>query len=547
MRWLAIALLLTQSVGQQPPTFRAGTVLVPVDVRVVDRDGNPVRDLRRDDFTVVEDRIPQEIAHFSTHEYDERTSAAAAGLSQSTSSSPALSAPTHRTFVFVLGRGRLRGPSKGIQALVEFVRTGLRPGDRLAVVAYDRITHVTADREGIIRLLQHYDAHHEELEALLDHWYSSLLVGYVSRDHAPPVNLQRRIDEFVGAPGLPSFRHLLSMPPEMAGQLEVDRRTALDRNQDGTSAFVNFASTAQDLEKLHATIDYLRLLDGEKHVIFLTEEGLHGAPRGEYAQVLARVAADARVTVSTIHTAGLPVSWARDGNRVWIEGPTWQQRWAYADSRTIAQRTGGLASVFDYAAPALDRVERSTRFTYLLGYHPKSSNWDGKPRRIEVKVNRKNVTVLYRHEYYARKESRPYDYRERLTEARIAGARNYRSAVTDIPLKLAATLKENRGGKTKVDVQLTVDASRVRFSESDGRHAASIEIALFVAAGSGRQIGTVRKRIDLKLTPANYEALRRDGIAFAAVVDASDRARYVKAVVYDYTADRVGSAGAEVK
>jgi VWFA-related protein len=41
-----------QGTAQQPPTFRAGTDLITVDVAVVDRDGRPVEDLAAGDFTV---------------------------------------------------------------------------------------------------------------------------------------------------------------------------------------------------------------------------------------------------------------------------------------------------------------------------------------------------------------------------------------------------------------------------------------------------------------------------------------------------------------
>jgi hypothetical protein len=33
--------------AQGPPTFRSGVNIVPVDVRVIDRDGKPVADLRQ--------------------------------------------------------------------------------------------------------------------------------------------------------------------------------------------------------------------------------------------------------------------------------------------------------------------------------------------------------------------------------------------------------------------------------------------------------------------------------------------------------------------
>ena len=355
IRALSILIVLQAAlVAQQPqrPLFRAETILVPVDVRVVDPDGSAVNDIGREEFTVFENGVAQEISHFSVHAYQENLSRAGTDASASDGSPSMLVAPSYRTFVFVLGRGRLRGPSRGLGALIDFVRTGINPTDRLAVVAYDRITHITSDRDAVVRLLQGYDERHEELEALLDHWYSSPLSSYMGID--PPPNLQRRIDDLFGAPGLPPMRHLLSMPPEVEGQLAEDQRRAFDSDANGTSDFVAFASAGQDLEKLHATIDYLRLLEGEKHVIFLTEEGLNGATKGWYGETLARLAADARVTVSTIHTGGLPLTWHFGGRtvpKVWLEGPTWNQQWLTPASYEASLHDGiALRAVVDATA-----------------------------------------------------------------------------------------------------------------------------------------------------------------------------------------------------
>ena len=59
--------------GQQPPrsanvpatVLRVTTRLVLVDVVVTDKSGNPVTDLTRDDFTLLENSKPQRIATFS--------------------------------------------------------------------------------------------------------------------------------------------------------------------------------------------------------------------------------------------------------------------------------------------------------------------------------------------------------------------------------------------------------------------------------------------------------------------------------------------------
>ena len=64
---IAAPVLLAQSerpAGQQPPTFRAGTNVVRVDVAVVDKHGHLLTDLSRDDFTLSEDGVPQTIDAF---------------------------------------------------------------------------------------------------------------------------------------------------------------------------------------------------------------------------------------------------------------------------------------------------------------------------------------------------------------------------------------------------------------------------------------------------------------------------------------------------
>ena len=59
------AAIVTAVSAQQPaPTFRAQVEAVQVDVFVTDRDGNPVRDLRLEDFELLEDGKPQTITYF---------------------------------------------------------------------------------------------------------------------------------------------------------------------------------------------------------------------------------------------------------------------------------------------------------------------------------------------------------------------------------------------------------------------------------------------------------------------------------------------------
>src|SRR5213593_2899749 len=62
---LSTAIVLPQARQQPTTTFRVQSNLVVVDVIVRDKKGALVRDLRREEFKIFEDNVPQEIGTFS--------------------------------------------------------------------------------------------------------------------------------------------------------------------------------------------------------------------------------------------------------------------------------------------------------------------------------------------------------------------------------------------------------------------------------------------------------------------------------------------------
>jgi VWFA-related protein len=523
----------------QPPTFRAGVVLVPIDVRVVDGKGRPVTDLTAEDFTIVEDGVPQRISHFSVQDYanapvPERPVVRRRGVGLDPS------VATRRTFLIVLGRGRLQGPSEGLTAVMDMVRTRLLPQDHVGVLAFDRVTDLTTDRESVLALLERYRTNHERVEALLANWFTGLTLGFSSPGNPPEI--QKYIDEVFDVPGLPRLRRLHALVPP--GLYEGDETREGVEELPFRSVVYNTAA-AHEREKLFAAVNYLRFVDGEKHVIFLTQEGsVWMGPRADW---LTRMASDARVAITMIHTGGLQTKWVRSGTRVDYHGPSWTQLFANIDSHWLAQETGGFSTLYRYAKVALDALERSTRVQYLLGYYPTNTQWDGTKRRIEVKVRRSGVRVLYRHSYDAHDELKPWDPRAARTVARIDAASAYRMAVADIPVRIVSAVAAAKNAPTEVLVTINVDRGGLSFVEADGRHVAALDVGVFVGSKNDRQIGETRKRVDLKLTPATYARAADEGITFTATVAvATGTPHYVKVIVYDYDNDLLGSTVARV-
>ena len=570
---------------QQPsqPTFRTGVTIVPVDVRVLDRNGRPVTDLKQEDFTVLEDGAAQEIRHFSARGLVPMPVLTETKPAVRTRGSSPLQEQSARIFLIVLGRGRLQYPSKGVDAVIHFVRNRLLPQDQVAVLAFNRSTDFTTDRARILDVLERYKRRHEDVEAMFKHQTGGLAGVYGSRE--PSFELQREIDAIFRGPQGQSARTVTPVPlPEREQAEAATRRTidtvaraeilaAREKTTIGDTfdlvageliglpfdAFVSASIQAmQDMGNLYTGIEYLRYLEGEKHILFVTEQGFY-APRIEADASLAARANHARVVIDTIQTGGIDGGPSpMDSRSPWSVAPTQMSPPVPSMSYTamdmgriqvlqsMSSLTGGLSATRQYAQPAVDRIDAATRFGYLLGYQPRDTRIDRRYRRISVRVNRPGVTVLYRHGYYADDVPLPIDRRAFLTSRRISAAGQYGSAIPDIRVTLTPTVRRTQGS-ADVSVVLNIDAGRIAFAASEGRHTADLDLVIYAADDKERIVSESRHKIDLKLKDETYQRYLRDGIAFDVTIRAATAPKYVKVIVYDYAADLLGSSIVKVK
>jgi len=572
----AIVLSLLAQQQPQPPTIRSRTTLVPVDVRVIDRDGKPVTDLKREDFTVLENGVRQDVRFFDTHTLtaesprpgplDLRKVITADSI---TPDSP-FRAQNQRIFLFVFGRGRLQTADKGIDNTIRFIQGRLLPQDRVAVMAYNRATDFTTDRAAVVATIERIKKAHEHIEALMKQQFGGLQAVYGGTTPYPEI--QKEIDAVFHAPGAVNARRLPAATPTDAGQIADDRRRVTDDLQraeilatrDPTpfdtldtlnSSFTDMsfdeyarasAQTSQDLGNIYTGISYLRYLDGEKHLVFVTEGGLF-LPRLENDSSIAALASDARVVLDTLQTGGLitmdpmtrdPRTGVARIDPARLGRVSTDQQNAGQTLRNLAAMTGGTASVYAPTDTALAKIDLASRFEYLLGYVPANNVWDGKFRRITVTVNRKDARVLYRHGYYAREANTPLDRRGFLTYNRIAAAANITDPLHD--LNIAATA-EHAPGSPDLLVHVTLRDDRIKFEHADGRHKASLEVAYFAGTAKQAVIGQDWQVVDLDLTDQNYEIFKARGVSYTQTVPVTGDPAYVKVIAYDYAADALGT------
>jgi len=553
---------------QNPGAFRSSIELVPLDVRVLDRSGNPVIDLKQADFLVKEDGALQAIRHFSTHALIAEAPAPGAKPVSRSPTSLGLTPQSARTFLLVLGRGRLQVLDQSIDAAIAFVRGRLLPQDQVAVIAYNRSTNFTADHDQIVHVLERFRQMHSRIESTIEMAEAGPSWINYGSGKVPP-ELQASIDQIFQGPGSPGYRQLPGASDQlipgdtrvgMPQEEEIVAAKDADTSTGGlTASFEEFirtrGQTLQDITKINVGLDYLRFIEGEKHLVYVAEDGVF-LPRLESEYSVAAVANDARVVIDTIQTGGLgrtplPSSIYKPVGTIAAAPPADPPRakpFANSTMRTIAELTGGQSVQTESSRTAFDRIDRSTRFEYLIGYYPPDPARTRPYRRIVVSVlNHPDYVVLCRHGYRAGDQVVPVDLQQFTTYRRIATAGGSASAVSDIKVKLTASLMKRNDGTAEVVVDATIDPARLAFTMVDGRHVGAVDVAIFCGDPREDVVGDAWQRIDLNLSDETYSRVQREGVNHTAHVPVKAQPRYVKIIVYDYAADLVGTAVVSLK
>ncbi len=580
-------------------TFRSGITAVPIDVRVIDREGRPVTDLKQEDFNVFEDDIRQPIVHFARRLFVAESPGPGLRARAEVPAFTFTAAPqNHRIFLIVLGAGSLvaRGlsapastlegaapppeplvpePSKALNGLLYLVRDRLLPQDQIAVLAYNRASDFSTDHQAVASVLEAFARSEQAGMAAL---------ARVSRPAA------------VRAPADSAF-----VPPPPAA-------SAVPENELGFAEYLDARNRrGSDLENLHYGITYLRYMDGEKHLVYVTANGMVQPMPGTLAnqtpgvwedpKKLAATASDARVALHVIQTGGigaeagpflaaLPIMWPRilvPGQAYWgsggsnatasdagtpraslpepgfdrpaatpgvpVPGMSAVGLQALSDLRTIAELTGGHASIMGNASQAIDRIDAQTRAEYVLAYYSSNAASDGRYRSVEVEVNRPGVTVLYRHGYYGRQATDALDRRAVVADGHLIAAASSRRQLRDIRVSVTPTFTQNRKGKGgEVLVQMVIDPSRLVWTTDDlSRRVAHLDVAVFCADAKEKTVGQTRRTLDIALTEAGFGQVTTQGLPYSVRIAVAAPASFLKVVIYNLESNLAGSEVVKLK
>ncbi len=583
-----------------PGTIRVDVTAIPVDVIVTDSLGRSVSGLWKDDFIVIENGVRQEISHFVVTRFGSGPRLGEVIPKTTTPETAVIPVLSYRNFVIVLGRGRHAQNFDTMKQLIAFV-SQLGPEDQVAVVAYGRATKFTIDHRAIVSLLGRFAKENPYIETTLENTVRGLAAIYGMRQVPPKT--QERVDRIFDVEGLSAKQALNANLAQLEGQKENDRqgfeidqqaqvrRRDIPRDQGaietttrrtapatvGAHGISEFdllklshttdlpfeeylaarGNTSQDLENIFSAIEYLRFMEGEKHLLFLTGQGLF-LPNLEDDDSLASTASDARVRIHVVQTGGmdirdLVVQKSNPFDPVELQGRpgydlgrgrsgSYSMSFAITTLHKIAELTGGQAFTRSDIGDAFRSIGSATSLVYSLAYRPTNTNFDGKFRHIEVGTRQTGFHVYARRGYYARPTLEPYDRVKFMTYARTVAAAQYPGQVKDIPLDVDIEKKRIGNGRLEVTVKVRIKVKEPIFDKKDDAMTGSLAVNYFIVNDDGQMKAEAWDTLDMKLSPASYQEALLKGVFAEETfqVDPGPLHARLKLIVYNAKTDTVG-------
>ena len=326
--------------GQRPPVFRGGTNQVRVDVTVLNRKGDPVTDLTREDFEIREDGIVQDIANLKLIE--------ATGAAPDDDTSLPIRSQYHaaaeaarddiRVFVIFWDEYHIgeMGPAIRARAALEnFVQVAFGPTDLVALM--DQLTPTDTIK--------------------------------FTRDRR---ELADQVHKLRGRQGV-----------------YVPARSAVEEAQMYRARDVEMLRAQVTATALESTIAFLgSIKEGRKSILFVS-------------QTIGRVGATQMDTFSWLSNA-IKLANANNTSIYSFDPRGLDMNFRPSDIlHSLADETGGKQISNNEPAMALREVVKNASAFYLLGYSSAKNPADGKYHKIEVKVKRPGVEVRARSGYFA--------------------------------------------------------------------------------------------------------------------------------------------------
>jgi VWFA-related protein len=547
---------------QQETLIRSTVRLVQVSVVVEDKKGNPVTDLKPEDFTVLDEGKPQKIVFF--------TPATPPAPEPKTQAVPRASLLPPNAFT---NRYDLNGqdtPSAATVVLFDSLNTApndqsfvrrevihflasLKPQDHVAVYGLTTqllILHdFTRDSADLVAAAQNFSP--KELAAFDAGNTPEIDFAVMGADPIAWGALQNSLNNAHGMISDQYTKDRVAMTVESMNEIanhlsEIPGRKSIVWISGGLPIQLGAASIGRPVDSgagkvndMGIPVNQLPPFDREGVVRF--DEMVRQVADTLNRSNIAMYAIDAKgVELDPTMDVSKPVGLLGDkATELDTTGLNAEQD-ARDASKLLADRTGGLAFFGNNdIRQAVRRAFDDGRYAYNIGFYPNHGEWDGKFRKVKIQA-REGLHLRYRSGYFASPDHT--DPKEAIADALQNAADSPLDATN---LGMIVSGKENptksAGDPNVVELHIGIDPKQLLLQDSVDHRKGAIDLFFLQRDASGKRIAAEKQHLDLNFKTKQYEYLAKAGIVLARHLTLAPESTELRVVVRDASSGSLGS------
>ena len=527
--------------AQQPAatpqtSLKTETHLVQLSVLVHDKSGAPVRDLKKEDFVILDEKQPQAIQIFSMEtSLPPTTTPAPLPAGTYTNRLTSRAGVSNSITVILLDGLNTTIPDQAFarQGVVKFLGQ-IEPQDRVAVytLGHDlRILHdFTNDASSLVRAVQQYKGRSTQV---------------LQASTATPIT---------------------DIGPDLYSS-ELDSINFLFRDESQKeAAFYTQNRVHATVEAMKAIADHVSSLPGRKNLIWVsgsfpiafgfdnTQQNIFAEKQSFDSDIADAVRAlnNASLAVYPVDARGLLAPGMLNTASTSLTNQMSQTEQLSVGQQSISFRempvdssltmealahgTGGRAyynnnDIYGSIRQAID----DSQVTYTIGYYPSGIKWDGKYHNIKVEVQRPGVKIQSRKGYFALPEPK---LTPQVRQAVIAEVARNPLDATGIGMTAVA----HQVGTTRVlKTSVVFDLRNVRMEQTGGAYSGAVDIVMLDLNDQNKILGAVDQTFQLKLPPDLYAKLLKEGVSLTKELPVAPDAVQLRVVVRDANTGTMGT------
>ncbi len=534
------------------PAFKATTRLVLVDVVATNGKGEPVTDLEAGDFTLLENGKEQKVDSFSLQ---------LPGAPQSGDTKPALAELPPNVFTNV---PRYKKTSVWNVLLLDYMNS--------------QVTSQADLRQQLVKVLDKLPDEPLAVYILTDQLY---LLQDFSMDHAALKQLIQGLKNHI-SPNLDNAKgghEMERYPAGFLARLRPEQRESVIRSEAQMTEAHTEVRLRETVEALNKIVRNVAALPGRKNLIWVSQafpfaiepgtmvKGYDAATKREIdisVPGTANALLDSQVAIYPVDPGGLrspdefdPAGRADAlGQKETMTGPNNtvsalhnQEDVSHSSVNELAERTGGRAfyNLNDIGDAILRSMHDGATY-YTLSYYPTDRNWDGRFRRIMVKVNRNGIKLRYRSGYFALNAA-TMGSPGKIRAEQDAIFRQAMALDAPVSTSLLFTAKvippspPQNGVVVNFQLQPGVITTE---SGPDGLQRVSVECAVEAFNNKGEPANAAGNTMAGNLKPEAFEKIAREGFPCRQVLDLHPGKYLLRLGVRDNLSGRIGTSDAMV-